>query len=93
MAADRGRRFMMAAMSSKPFATGLCISSRPGITKYDPGERSEVALKDARAGKAKADRTAKRERGKAELWRQLYSTALAPTSPKSAPVDLPQIDD
>ena len=56
-------------------------------------ERLEVALQEARAGKAKADRTAERERGKAEHWRQLYTAALALASPKSVAVDLPQFDD
>jgi hypothetical protein len=56
-------------------------------------ERLEVALKDARAEKAKADRTAERERGKAEHWRQLYTAALALASPKSVPVELPPADD
>lgn len=55
-------------------------------------ERLEVALKDARAEKAKANRTAERERGKAEHWRQLYTAALALASPKSVPVELPPAD-
>lgn len=40
-------------------------------------ERLETQLRDARAEKEKAVRTAERERGKAEHWRQLYTTALA----------------
>nr|WP_087576113.1 hypothetical protein [Sphingomonas sp. CDS-1] len=56
-------------------------------------ERLESDLRDARAEKAKADRTAERERGKAEYWRQLYTAALARVSPGQVPAPLPSADD
>lgn len=56
-------------------------------------ERLETELRDAWAEKAKADRTAERERGKAEHWRQLYTAVLARVSPGQAPAPLPSTDD
>lgn len=56
-------------------------------------ERLETELRDARAEKAKADRTAERERGKAEHWRQLYTAVLTRVSPAQAPAPLPSTDD
>lgn len=56
-------------------------------------ERLEAELKEARAGKAKADRTAERERGKAEHWRQLYTAVLARVSPGQTPAPLPPPED
>lgn len=56
-------------------------------------ERLESDLRVARAEKAKADRTAERERGKAEHWRQLYTAALARVSPGEVPVPLPSTDE
>ena len=56
-------------------------------------ERLETELRDAWAEKAKADRTAERERGKAEHWRQLYTAVLARVSPRQAPAPLPSTDD
>ncbi len=56
-------------------------------------ERLETELRDARAEKTKADRTAERERGKAEHWRQLYTAVLARVSPGQAPVPLPPNED
>ncbi len=44
-------------------------------------ERLETQLREARTEKDKAERTAERERGKAEHWRQLYTTALARIPP------------
>lgn len=38
--------------------------------------RLDQQLKEARKGEAKAIKTAERERGKAEHWRQLYTSAL-----------------
>jgi len=56
-------------------------------------ERLESELRDARAEKAKAGRTAERERGKAEHWRQLYTAVLVRVSPGQAPAPLPATDD
>jgi len=56
-------------------------------------ERLETELRDARAEKAKAERTAERERGKAEHWRQLYTAVLARVSPGQAPTPLPPSED
>ena len=56
-------------------------------------ERLETELREARAGKAKADRTAERERGKAEHWRQLYTAALARVSPGQTPEPMPPSED
>lgn len=56
-------------------------------------ERLETELRDARTEKAKADRTAERERGKAEHWRQLYTAVLARVSPGQAPAPVPPTDD
>ena len=39
-------------------------------------ERLETELKEVRAGKAAADRSSERERGKAEHWHQLYTAVL-----------------
>ena len=56
-------------------------------------DRLETELREARAGKAKADRTAERERGKAEHWRQLYTAALARVSPGQTPEPMPPSED
>ncbi len=40
-------------------------------------DRLETGLKEARAERLKAERTAERERGKAEHWRRLYTAVLA----------------
>lgn len=50
-------------------------------------ERIEAELTEARAKRVAAERTAERERGKAEHWRQLYTAALArlPSDEKPAP--------
>ena len=56
-------------------------------------ERLETELRDARAEKAKADRTAERDRGKAEHWRQLYTAVLARVSPGQAAAPVPSSDD
>ena len=41
----------------------------------------------------KADRTAERERGKAEHWRQLYTAVLARVSPGQTPEPMPPSED
>lgn len=56
-------------------------------------ERLETEIRDARAEKAKADRTAERERGKAEHWRQLYTAVLARVSGEQGPEKLPSPED
>jgi AcrR family transcriptional regulator len=56
-------------------------------------ERLEAELKEARAEKAKSDRTAERERGKAEHWRQNYTAVLARVSPGQTPTPPPSSDD
>jgi len=56
-------------------------------------ERLETELRDARAKKAKSDRIAERERGKAEHWRQLYTAALSRVSPGESPAPLPPSED
>ena len=56
-------------------------------------DRLETELKNARAEKAKADRIAERERGKAEHWRQNYTAVLTRVSPGQSPVPLPSDDD
>ena len=56
-------------------------------------ERLETELKEARAEKAKADRSAERERGKAEYWRQLYTAVLTRVSPGQTPAPLPPPED
>lgn len=58
-------------------------------------ERLETELRDARAAKAKADRAAERERGKAEHWHMAYTAVLTrvssqqPSQPAAAPDDDP----
>lgn len=56
-------------------------------------DRLEVELKNARAEKAKANRIAERERGKAEHWRQNYTAVLMRASPGQAPEPPPLADD
>jgi len=56
-------------------------------------DRLETELRNARAEKAKADRTAERERGKAEHWHQLYTVVLTRVSARNAPAPPPPAED